>query len=130
MLCYVIAEMLLNLLRVFFVVVPLALASALMVNYQGCVEAWEKVQAVQGEDGWLRINSGREVTLGSELSEWLIQSWASEDTQGERVTWFRRIGRDLDVLIRQVEDMWLWIAVGGFAVLCGVVLLTAKNYSS
>lgn len=106
----------LNLLRLLFVLLPLGLLIGFSLYNNEMTGAINKINSWQGRDGVLVINphNGEKPTLGTRITHLL--EGVFPNASAEWRYFFTKTGSDFDVIIRFVEDYWVWLLMGGFLI--------------
>ncbi len=108
-------------LRVFYIGLPIALIIWYCMAPNQFTQTLQYCQSIQGTTGWVRINPAESKSYGSRMTDWLMAEFGENANEGWK-GFFRQSGMDLDRVIHQVEDYWLWgslsiLFVGGLGIL-------------
>lgn len=119
--------MIISALRIFFIVIPMILFVWSMVYNDSFMATFQKMHEIQGKDGLLVINQPGKTTVGENFGDWLEEKFGKNaDTEWQ--VFFTRVGRDIDTLIRYIEDFWLWIIIASFLIAGGIILYIYRDY--
>lgn len=110
-----------------FFLLPVMLFIWYMVYHDSFISTLEKLNSLQGRNGALVINEPGKPTLGNNFSEWLDSTFGEHaDTDWRR--FFTRSGRDLDFVVRKIEDYWVWMIIAIFFLSGAAILYAFRNY--
>ncbi|MFZ5806841.1 MAG: hypothetical protein ACOY3I_06520 [Verrucomicrobiota bacterium] len=116
-----------GLIRTLFIILPLGFFVWYMVYHDSLVATYHKVNEMQGRHGALIINQPGERTVGQHFSGFL-ESQFGEKANTEWRMFFARSGRDLDTVIRCIEDYWIWMSIAICIISGATILYVFRNY--
>lgn len=114
-------------IRALFIIIPLGLFVWYMVYHDSFVHTFEKINSMQGRNGALIINQPGKTTWGQHFSNFLDRQFG-EKANTEWRTFFMRSGRDLDTVIRCIEDYWFWMFCAIFLISGATILWVFRKY--
>ena len=119
--------MIISTLRILFIVTPMVLFVWFMVYNDSFMATFYRIQEIQGKEGLVVINQPGETTVGENFGDWLDEKFG-QNADTEWKMFFTRAGRDVDTLIRYIEDFWVWIIIASVVIAGGIILYIYRNY--
>lgn len=114
-------------IRAAFIILPLGLFVWYMVYTESFFAAIESINNMQGRNGALVINKPDKISYGQRFAGFLENTFG-EHANSEWRMFFSRSGRDLDTVIRCIEDYWFWMTCAILLISGGVMLWIFRKY--